>query len=286
MTMTAEKARGLLGSRIARNKAGDAAFSAAIYALAALMLVPLLLILGYVAAKGIPQLSWGILAADERHGGILNAIVGSLYTSCLALAVAAPIGALCGVWLSEHPEGTVAQAVRTSVDVISGLPSIVVGIIAYFLLVVPLRHFSALSGAAALAVMMLPGIIKSSEESLRLVPRELKEGAYALGAPRSAVLLQIVLPAASGGVISGVLLSFARALGETAPLLFTAFGSRDLSLNPASPMEALPPLIFKYATSPSDDLVNRSWAAAFLLTAAVLAINLVTRAVIAKGKKA
>jgi phosphate transport system permease protein len=286
MTMNPERARSLLGSRIARNKAGDAAFSAAIYALSALMIVPLLLILGYVAVKGIPQLSWGILATDERHGGILNAILGSLYTSGIALAVAAPIGVLCGVWLSEHPEGGPAQTVRTSVDVISGLPSIVVGIIAYFILVVPFRHFSALSGAAALAVMMLPGIIKSSEENLRLVPRELKEGAYALGAPRSAVLLQIVLPAASGGVISGVLLSFARALGETAPLLFTAFGSRDLTLNPAAPMEALPPLIFKYATSPSDDLVNRSWAAAFLLTAAVLAINLVTRAVIAKGKKA
>jgi phosphate transport system permease protein len=286
MSMSPERARALLGSRIGRNEAGNAAFAACVYVLASLLLIPLLLILGYVAVKGIPQLSWRLIATDERGGGILNAILGSLYTSVIALAVAAPIGVLCGIWLSENREGGLAQAVRASVDLISGLPSIVVGIIAYFALVVPLRHFSALSGAAALAVMMLPGIIKSAEESLRLIPRELKEGAYALGAPRSVVLLQIVLPAASAGVVSGVLLSFARALGETAPLLFTAFGSRDLSFNPASPMEALPPLIYKYATSPSDDLVNKSWAAAFLLTAAVLVINLATRAIVAKRKDA
>jgi len=284
MTMTPERARGLLGSRIARNKAGDAAFSAAIYSLAALMIVPLLLILGYVAVKGIPQLSWALVATDERHGGILNAILGSLYTSCIALAVAAPLGVLCGVWLSENPDGGAAQAVRTSVDVISGLPSIVVGIIAYFILVLPFRHFSALSGAAALAVMMLPGIIKNSEENLRLVPRELKEGAYALGAPRSVVLLQIVLPAASGGVVSGVLLSFARALGETAPLLFTAFGSRDMTFNPSSPMEALPPLIFKYAQSPREDWISTAWAASFVLVVVVLFLNLMTKLVLRRWK--
>jgi phosphate transport system permease protein len=162
--------------------------------------------------------------------------------------------------------------------------SIILGIIAYVWIVVPFHAFSALAGGIALSIMMMPVVIKNTEESLKLVPPSLKEAAYAVGAPRWKALLEVVLPAGASGVMTGILVGVARVLGETAPLLFTAFGNRDLSLDPTKPMEALPPLIFKYATSPDENWINTAWAASFVLVVFVLTLNLTTKLVTRKWR--
>jgi phosphate transport system permease protein len=202
----------------------------------------------------------------------------------IAIVLAVPIAVLTGIYLAEAKSSKIAEGMRITVDVFQGIPSIVLGIIAYVWLVVPLRSFSGLSGAVALAIMMIPIIIKSTEESLILVPAQMKEAAYGLGAPFHKVILQIVLPAAMSGVLTGILLATARILGETAPLLFTSFGGPDLNFNLARPMEALPPLIFKYAQSPREDWISTAWAASFVLVVVVLFLNLMTKLVLRRWK--
>jgi phosphate transport system permease protein len=276
--------RDRLTARLRFNRLVSSVFTGIVTFFSLLMVVPLVLILSFITVKGVTQLHWTLFVSDERGGGILNAIVGSGEMVVIAVILAVPVAVLTGVYLSEARNSKVAEVMRITVDVFQGIPSIVLGIIAYVWLVVPLRSFSGLSGAVALAIMMVPIIIKNTEESLILVPAQMKEAAYGLGAPFHKVILQVVLPAAMSGVLTGVLLATARILGETAPLLFTSFGGPDLNYNLTRPMEALPPLIFKYAQSPRDDWVATAWASSFVLVVVVLFLNLLTKLVLRRWK--
>jgi phosphate transport system permease protein len=269
---------------VAKNILADKVFFIVIVTFSFFIVLPLVLILGYIFIQGISHISIGLLVNDQRNKGILNAIVGSFIVVAIATIIAVPAGILSGIYLAENRKNKLADLVRISVDVLQGVPSIVMGIIAYVWIVVPLRRFSALAGGLALAIMMLPVIIKNTEETLALVPHSLKEAAYALGVPYHKVILGVVLPAGASGVITGVLVAVARVLGETAPLLFTAFGSRDLVFDIGKPMETLPPLIYKYATSPVEEWVSISWAASLILVVIVLMLNLITKAVMNKWK--
>lgn len=273
-----------LRSRLGTNRLISSAFTVVVSTFSLLMVVPLVLILSFIFVKGISFIHVGLFVHDERDGGVLNAIVGSFEMVLIAVIIAVPIAVLTGIYLSEARRGKIAEGLRITVDVFQGIPSIVLGIIAYVWLVVPLRSFSGLSGAIALAIMMIPIIIKSTEESLILVPNSIKEAAYGLGAPFHKVMLEIVLPAGMSGVITGILLATARVLGETAPLLFTSFGGPDLCGDITRPMEALPPLIFKYAQSPREDWNATAWAASLVLVAVVLLLNLVTKLVMKRWK--
>lgn len=274
-----------LQSRLATNRGYSTAFTGVVGAFSVFMVIPLILILGFIFIQGVSYVTPQLFLGDEREGGILNAIVGSLMMVLIAVLLAVPISLFAGIFLSESRKSRLAEALRITVDVFQGMPSIVLGIIAYVWLVVPLRSFSGLAGGISLAIMMIPIIIKSSEESLALVPGSIKEAAYALGAPYHQVILGVVLPAGFSGVITGMLLATARVLGETAPLLFTSFGKPDLSFDITRPMEALPPLIYKYAQSPREDWISTAWAASLILVVIVLVLNLTTKLVVRRWKK-
>ena len=274
-----------LTRRLEHNRRASNLFGGVIMGFSIAMVVPLVLILGFIFYQGIGHLSWTLLFKDQRENGVLNAIVGGGLMVLIATVLSVPISVLTGMYLSEARRSKAAEALRITVDVFQGIPSIVLGIIAYIWLVVPLHSFSALSGAIALAIMMIPIIIKTTEESLSLVPTSIKQGAYALGASYPKVMMQIVLPAGASGVVSGILLAVARVLGESAPLLFTAFGGPDLTFNVLRPMEALPPLIYKYAESPRDDWVATAWASSFILVVVVLGLNLLTKLVMKTWKR-
>ena len=249
---------------------------------AAAALAPLLVVLGYIAWKGLGALSWSFLVhlpkpAGEAGGGIANSIVGSAKIVGLAGAMGIPVGVLGGVYLAEFGGGRLGHAVRFCADVLNGVPSIVMGLFAYALLVVPMRRFSALSASVALAVIIVPIVLRSTEEFVRLVPNSLREAGLGLGLPRWKVVLRVVLPTASRGIVTGSLLALSRAAGETAPLIFTAFGNRFWDAGYLQPMASLPLTIFTYAVSPYDDLHRQAWAAAAVLMLFVLAVNLGTR---------
>ncbi len=277
-------------TNVAVNIAKDRVFLALIVLLSLATVVPLVLILFYITVNGIRFINWNLFFSlpqppGETGGGIANAILGSLMIVAVASVIAVPVGVLAGIYLSENArKNRIAEAARVAVDILQGVPSIIIGIIAYIWVVIPLRSFSALSGSVALAIMMLPVIIKNTEETLKLIPYSLKEAAYALGVPYHRVILKVVLPAGLSGIITGVLLSVARVLGETAPLLFTAFGSPFTNLNLAKPMETIPHIIFKYATSPYQEWQNIAWGASFVLVAFILGINLISKVVIKKWK--
>jgi len=259
------------------------------YLLAFAIVVPLLAILFYIVRAGITKINWHFLVnipkpVGESGGGIANAIVGSIIIILVAAVIAVPIGIMAGIYLSENRKSKLAYWVRLSTDILQGVPSIVIGIIAYFWLVKPLRGFSALSGSAALAIMMLPIIVRSTEETLRLLPDSLKEAALALGMPFHRVIFKVIVPVGIGGILSGVMLSIARITGETAPLLFTAFGNPYLSVNIAKPMQSLPLLIFNYATSPYTDWLNLAWGASLILLVWVLFLNILTKLLTRKWK--
>jgi len=196
-----------------------------------------------------------------------------LYASIMAI----PIGILCGIYLSEHKSSKLAYFSRLCVDVLQGVPSIVIGIVVYFWIVKPLHTFSAISGSVALAIMMLPIIIKSTEETLKLLPASLKEAAIALAIPYHRVITKVLLPCGISGILSGIILSVARIAGETAPLLFTAFGNPYLNTSMLKPMQSLPLLIFNYATSPYDEWHDLAWGAALILLFTVLLLNIITK---------
>src|ERR1035437_8230836 len=234
--------------------------------LAFLVTLPLLAIILYIFKEGITKINWTFLTkvpkpVGEIGGGIANALIGSVLIVFFASVIAIPISILCGIYLSENKTSKLAYWSRLSVDVLQGVPSIVVGIVVYFWIVKPLGTFSALSGSAALAIMMLPVIVRSTEETLKMIPTPIKEAGYALGLPYHKVLMRIVVPCGFSGILSGVLLSVARVAGETAPLLFTAFGNPYLSHNMLKPMQSLPLLIFNYATSPYDEWHDLAWGA-------------------------
>ena len=249
---------------------------------AALAVLALVAVLGYVAVNGIAALSLDFFTnlptpVGVPGGGIANAMAGTLVIIGLATLFALPIGLGAGIYLSEFGDGRFADIVRYLADVLSGVPSIVMGIFAYVLIVAQQKHFSALSAGFALGVMMLPAISRTTEEMLRLVPAALREGGLALGLPRWRVIVSVVLPAAAGGVTTGVALAIARVAGETAPLLFTAFGNPFWNLDVTQPMAALPHTLFTYAISPYDDWHRQAWGAALVLAALMLLASFLAR---------
>ena len=251
--------------------------------------IPLLFILGFIIKAGITKINWHFLVnipkpVGETGGGIVNALVGSILIIFCASLIAIPIGILAGIYLSENGKTRLAYWCRLCVDILQGVPSIVIGIIAYFWLVKPLGGFSALSGSVALAIMMLPIVIRSTEETLKLLPSSLQEAAFALGMPFHRVMFKVVVPVGISGILSGVMLAIARITGETAPLLFTAFGNPYLSFNITKPMQSLPHLIFDYATSPYDDWKNLAWGASVILLLWVLFLNIFTKLITRKWK--
>jgi phosphate transport system permease protein len=257
-------------------------FKALTVFLAFACVLPLLFILLYIIRAGITKINWHFLVnipkpVGESGGGIANALLGSMIIVGVAAIIAVPIGILSGIYLNENRKGRLAYWSRLSVDILQGVPSIVIGIVAYFWLVKPFGGFSGLSGSIALAIMMLPIIVRSTEETLKLLPDSLKEAAFALGMPFHRVILKVIVPCGISGILSGVILSVARVAGETAPLLFTAFGNPYLSHNVLKPMQSLPLLIFNYATSPYNDWLDLAWGASLILLFWVLLLNIITK---------
>jgi phosphate transport system permease protein len=264
-------------------------FKALVTIFAFACVVPLLCILGFIVKQGITKINWHFLVnvpkpVGEPGGGIINALVGSILIIFFASLIAIPIGIFAGIYLSENRNSRLAYWCRLCTDILQGVPSIVIGIVAYFWIVKPLGGFSAISGSIALAIMMLPIVVRSTEETLKLLPSSLQEAAFALGMPFHRVIFKVVVPVGISGILSGVMLSIARITGETAPLLFTAFGNPYLSFNVAKPMQSLPLLIFNYATSPYDDWKDLAWGASLILLAWVLLLNIFTKLITRKWK--
>ena len=238
-------------------------------------------ILGYIAWRGIGAVSLRFLIDSPRPvgegGGIGNAILGTLILLLLSSVVGLPFGIATGVYLSEFGTGWFGTAVRFVADTLTGIPSIVVGVFAYAIIVLPMKHFSALAGGIALGIIMIPIVARTTEEMIRLVPASLREGALALGAPQWRVTLGIVIPAASSGIVTAAMLAIARVSGETAPLLFTAFGSRFFSYYLDQPIASLTVQIYNYAISPYDEWHAQAWAATLVLMTMILAINIGVR---------
>jgi phosphate transport system permease protein len=241
----------------------------------------LLVILAYIAWRGIGSLNIQFLIDSPRPvgegGGIGNAILGSLVLLSLSSAFGLPFGIAVGIYLSEVGQERFAHLVRFVVDTLTGIPSIVTGVFVYTLLVLPMKHFSALAGGVALALIMIPIVARTTEEMLKLVPHSMREGALALGAPQWRVILGVVLPAAASGIATGAMLSIARISGETAPLLFTAFGSRFFSHYLDRPIASLTVQIYNYAISPYDEWHAQAWAATLVLMTLILGINIIVR---------
>ena len=257
--------------------------------LAVLCVIPLLSILFYIVKQGIGSINWDFIVnipkpVGQKGGGIANAIVGSFIIVGLATLMAIPFGVLGGIYLHENSSAKLARWSRFSTDILMGVPSIVIGIIAYFWVVMTFGGFSALSGSVALAIMMLPIMVKSTEETLKLLPRQLKESSLALGVPYHKTIIGLIIPSALSGIVSGILLAVARIAGETAPLLFTAFGNAYLTTSPGEPMQSLPLLIFNYATSPYEDWHHLAWGASFILLVWILLMNLTTKLIIKKWR--
>ncbi len=247
----------------------------------------LLYILGYLFVHGGSSLTWDFFTklptpVGEAGGGMANAILGSAKLLLLATVIGVPIGFLGGVYLAEFGGNTFAFIVRYITDLLNGVPSIVIGIFAYILIVLPQKHFSTLAGGIALGIMMIPIAIRSSEEFLRAVPLALREGAMALGASKSKAILTVVIPAAKNGIITGIMLNLARVAGETAPLLFTSANNRYWSDGWQQPSAALPVMIYTYAISPYEDWHRQAWSAGFVLLALILAVNIVARLILSR----
>lgn len=247
-----------------------------------LALLPLGLVLFYIVTRGISALNWNFFTklprpSGELGGGMANAIVGSLKLIGLASVVSVPIGIGAGVYLAEFRESRAAKAVGLCANVLNGVPSIVVGIVAYTLVVLPMKRFSAIAGAVALAVMMIPIITRTTEELLRLVPEVLREGAFALGATRARAVWSVVLPTAAPGIITGVLIAVARIAGETAPLLFTSLNNQFWAPGLDQPTASLTVQIYNYAVSPYDDWHRQAWGGALVLVGIVLSFSLLAR---------
>jgi len=274
---------------IEKRKLKNSVFKYSTVAIAILALLPLFFIIFYVFRKGLPVINWEFLTSvpksiGESGGGILNAMVGTLMLVIIASAIAVPIGIFAGVLISEHPDNIISKMLNLSVEILQGIPSIVIGLIGYIWIVRQMGHFSALSGGITLSIMMLPMIIKHTKETLELIPDTLKESAYALGIPYYNTLLKVILPSGLSGIFTGILLGLARIAGETAPLLFTAFGNSYLNVDILKPVAALPLLIYNYATSPYQEWHKISWGASCILVIFVLTLNIISRLVIKKWK--
>jgi len=245
-----------------------------------IVLIPLFVVLVYVATQGFSALSPSLFTTTHNNGGgLLDAITGTLFLILIACAVGLPIGLLAGVYLAEFGRGRFATAVRFLSDVMAGLPSIVAGLVAYGLIVALTHGFSALSGGVALGLLMFPTVLRTTEGVLRLVPNALREGGLALGVPRWRVIVSIVVPTAAGGIVTAIILGIARVAGETAPLLFTAFGSGDLPKGLLQPSNALSLAIWNNSQAPDPQSHAQAWAGALILVALVLLLNGLARLV-------
>ncbi len=267
----------------------DKLFKGVIILLSLGSIVPMFLILFLITKNGISVVNWEFLSqlpqpVGEMGGGISNAIFGTLWLILLSFIFSVPLGIFAGIFLSEYRGGKVAYLTRLSIEILQGIPSIVIGIIAYVWVVLPMGSFSALSGGVALGMMMLPVIVMATEETLKLVPDSLREASLALGVSYPRTIMKVILPAGLSGILSGILLGIARVAGETAPLLFTAFGSPFMSQNILKPISSLPLTIFNYATSPYPEWHTLAWGASFVLIAFVLGLNLITKLVTTKWK--
>ena len=248
----------------------------------------LFFILGYLVYNGGTSINWAFFTqlpkpVGEIGGGMANAIVGSGKLLFAASLFGVPIGFLGGVYLAEFSGSFVASVVRYAADLLNGVPSIVIGIFAYAMVVLPFKHFSTFAGAFALGLMMIPITLRSTEEFLKNVPNNLREGAMALGASKSKTIRTVIIPAAYRGILTAILLALARVAGETAPLLFTAFGNRFWNNSWSQPTASLPVMIYTYAVSPYEDWHRQAWAAGLVLLGLILIINIVARTILARG---
>ena len=258
--------------------------------LAVLTAVPLVAILGEVFLRGYDQLSWSFFteptptayramrameAGLPIPGGIANGIVGTMLMLGMATAVAVPIGILCGTFLAEYRKNRFAQVVSYLTDLLQGTPSVIIGIIVYIWVVVPMRGYSAIAGSVALGIMMLPLIVRATEETLKMLPESLKEAGLALGANRASVMLRVQLPAAFGGIFTGILLAISRVIGETAPLMFTALGCSLMRFSVDKPISSVPLLIWEFFNDPN--LQELIWGASLFLLLFVLTLNLTAK---------
>lgn len=248
----------------------------------------LFFILGYLVYHGGTAINWDFFTklptpVGEAGGGMANAIVGSAKLLLLASLLGVPIGFFGGIYLAEFSGTKVAFVVRYAADLLNGVPSIVIGIFAYALVVLPFKHFSTIAGAFGLGLMMIPITLRSTEEFLHGVPRALREGSMALGASKWSTIMRVVVPAAYRGIVTAILLALARVAGETAPLLFTAFSNRYWSPGWNQPTASLPVMIFTYAISPYEDWHRQAWAAGLVLLGLILMVNIVARVILARG---
>jgi phosphate transport system permease protein len=253
-----------------------------------LVLAPLIAIFGYLIYRGMGSINWAFLTqtpkpVGEAGGGMANAILGSVFILAIASILGVPMGVGAGIYLAEFGRNRLGNAIRFTADVLNGVPSIVIGIVAYAIVVLYQKHFSALAGGVALAIMMVPTISRTTEEMLLLVPQALREAAYGLGVPRWRTTLSITLRTATSGVITGIMLAFARVAGETAPLLFTAFGNQFWNLRIDQPTAALPLQIFSYAISPYDEWHRQAWAGALVLIILIVGAVAAVRYVVRRG---
>jgi len=252
-----------------------------------LAILPFVSILAYVIGQGWPALHWSMFVnlpkpVGEAGGGIANALLGSVEMVALASIVGIPLGTLAGAYLSEFGRGKVAHLLRFTCDLLVSVPSIIMGLFAYTLIVIPMKGFSAYAGAFALLMIQVPMVTRTTEEILKLVPQHLREAGLALGIPRWKVILRIVLRGSLSGLTTGIMLALARILGETAPLLFTAFNNRFWAGSLNQPTASLPVLIYTYAVSPFDDWHAQAWAAALVLVLFVLLLNITTRLILGR----
>ncbi len=268
-----------------RRRVANRAMTGAAIVTVLLVLLPLVAIFAYLVYRGIGSINFAFLTqtpkpVGEPGGGMANAIVGSMVILGIASLLGVPLGIGAGIYLSEYGRNRYGDIVRFVSDVLNGVPSIVIGIVAYAIVVMRQKHFSALAGGVALAIMMVPTIARTTEQMLLLVPQAIREAAYGLGVSRWRTTLSITLRTATSGVITGIMLAFARVAGETAPLLFTAFGNQFWNWKSDQPTAALPLQIFTYAISPFDEWHRQAWAGALVLIVLVLALSLIARTVI------
>ncbi|HEX8636110.1 MAG TPA: phosphate ABC transporter permease PstA [Pyrinomonadaceae bacterium] len=265
----------------ARRYATNALMTTLTAACAFFAVAVLVLILGYIAYRGLGAISFQFLIETPKPvgegGGIGNAILGTLILLAMACVVGMPLGIATGIYLAEYGAGRFASLVRFLTDTLTGIPSILIGVFVYTIIVLPMKQFSAMAGGVALAMIMIPIVARTTEEMIRLVPANLREGALALGAPQWRVTTEVVLPAAASGIVTGAMLAVARVSGETAPLLFTAFGSRFFNVYLDQPMASLTVQIYNYAISPYDEWHAQAWAATLILMTLILVINITVR---------
>ncbi len=281
--MTRKKNHISIFRRIVNHVASLAAAGSAV-----LVLAPLLAIFGYLVYKGVGSINWAFLThtpkpVGEAGGGMANAIIGSLMILAIGSAIGVPLGIGAGIYMSEYGKNRYSTLVRFTADVLNGVPSIVIGIAAYALVVLKQGHFSAFSGGVALGIMMIPTIARTTEEMLLMVPHSIREAALGLGIPQWRSTFSIALRTARSGVITGVMLAFARVAGETAPLIFTAFGNQFWNLNPNQPTAALPLQVYVYAISPFDEWHRQAWAGALILIVLIVVAVTVVRVATRRG---